>query len=112
MTAAQLEPFEPEPPKPAPDDWGVLVDECAIFSAGSCRIAGIDKAWQQGRWQLEFQGRVTILGLTPAGGLYHISCKNRDAALEMAEVLLELGVPKRAVAAKRLSQCGRTGIPA
>jgi hypothetical protein len=80
-------------------DWGLHVNECAIFAS---RIA-------MDRW-LDFTsrvaaGRLTMLWMGPGGGEWHVMCGTREAAAEALGIFLDVGFHKSHVKVARLSAC-------
>jgi hypothetical protein len=83
----------------APEDWGLYVNECAIFAS----TIAVD------RW-IDFTlrakgGRLTMLSMGPGGGEWHVMCGTRDAAAEALGIFLEVGFHKSHVKVARLSAC-------
>jgi hypothetical protein len=107
MTTKQLELFRPRKPRaPRPasasataTDWGLFVNECGIFAS---RIAA-------DRW-VDFtlrakDGRLTMLGMTPGGGEWHVMCGAKADATDALETFLGVGFHKSHVKPARLSAC-------
>lgn len=81
------------------DDWGVWVNECGIFASGH----------GEGKW-LYFLGRaresrMTMLGMTPGGGEWHVMCGTKEAATEGRDIFMEQGIHRTHVKVMRLCVC-------
>lgn len=85
----------------AAGDWGLYVNECAIFATG----IGADK-WVE-FWLRVPQGRLTMLWMGPGGGEWHVMFGTREDAAEAHQVFLEQGLHKGHVKVARLSACQR-----
>lgn len=83
----------------APDDWGLYVNECAIFAS---RI-GMDR-WIDFTFRVK-EERLTMLSMGPGGGEWHVMCGTREAAAEARETFTEVGFHPRHVKVARLSAC-------
>jgi hypothetical protein len=83
----------------AAEDWGLFVNECAIFASGIAadRWAG---------FLLRVSGgRLTMLSMSAGGGEYHVMCGTRDAAREAREIFTGAGFHKSHVTVTRLAAC-------
>jgi hypothetical protein len=83
----------------APDDWGLYVNECAIFASG---IAA--DRWTDFLFRAK-EDRLTMLSMGPGGGEYHVMCGTREAAVEACEIFTDVGFHKSHVKVARLSAC-------
>lgn len=85
-------------------DWGVHVNECAAFATRT----GAD--WWALFWSRHATtGRLTDLGQSIAGGLWHVACDTKEDAESLREHMVTQGVPASAVAVRRLAKCKRVG---
>jgi hypothetical protein len=107
MSARQLELFrvkKPRSPRRAPvsataTDWGLYVNECAIFASGIAADRWAD-------FTLRAKGgRLTMLWTGPGGGEWHVMCGTKADAAEALETFLGVGFHKSHVKAARLSAC-------
>jgi hypothetical protein len=80
-------------------DWGIFVNECAIFANGIAKDRWIDFTLRAKR------GRLVPLRLGPGGGEWHVMCGTKEAATEAHELFLEVGFHKNTVKVARLSAC-------
>jgi tRNA(Phe) wybutosine-synthesizing methylase Tyw3 len=86
---------------PAAEDWGLYVNECAIFAT---RI-GVDR-WADFLSRVQ-DGRLTMLSVSPGGGEWHVMCGTREAAQEAHETFMGAGFHKSHIKTARLSACKR-----
>jgi hypothetical protein len=89
----------------APKDWGVLVNEVRINATRQ----GADW-WFLFASRFEGTPRMTCLGMCIAGALWHVACDTKQDAELFAAAMVERGIPKSAVAVKRLSMCQQVTV--
>jgi hypothetical protein len=83
----------------AAGDWGLYVNECAIFASRT----GMDR-WIDFTFRAK-EERLTMLSMGPGGGEWHVMCGTREAAREAHETFLEVGFHRGHVKVARLSAC-------
>jgi hypothetical protein len=76
----------------SPEQWGVFVDECGIFSNGH----GSD--WWTTFWmRMSPVGRIVELDLSMAGGLYHVAYDDKSDAETGREFMVGRGIHPKCV---------------
>lgn len=97
MTAEQLALFKAEKPEPEASDWGVWINECAIFA--NQRSANW---WAIFYLRYDRTSRITGLEESIAGGHRHVACASKTDAEELREHMIAMGVPQVACKVQRL----------
>lgn len=83
----------------AAEDWGLHVNETGIFASGIARDRWLDFILRCA------PERLTMLGLWPGGGEWHVMCGTRADAAEALETFLGVGFHESHVKVRRLSAC-------
>jgi hypothetical protein len=107
MSARQLELFRARKPRSARQasagasatDWGLYVNECAIFASGIAADRWVDFTLRAK------DGRLAMLWTGPGGGEWHVMCGTKADAAEALETFLGVGFHKSHVKIARLSAC-------
>lgn len=103
MTAAQDALFAiPKPAPPTPNDWGVWVNECGIFTHGP----GADH-WAM-FWVRANPARITTLETSIGGGIHHVACDSKEDAEELCDAMIEMGMHSRFLKVQRLAAAKKT----
>jgi hypothetical protein len=83
----------------AAEDWGLYVNECAIFASRIGMARWIDFTLRAG------DSRLTMLSMSPGGGEWHVMCGTKQAAAEARETFTEAGFHPGHVKVARLPDC-------